>query len=341
MQNQLMYLIYGPAEVYHREAKFSIFSALYRANLQPNFTIVVYTDQPQHYADLPVETYPLTERQLNEWYGELKYFHRAKLLAMQLAAGRAEKTYFIDTDTFFLKNPNQLFDLVTDEQAIADELYFASLPEVVAFAPAVAAELARLDIDSKHIPIINSGLFGLARSQMDVFAKAIALNDVMYPASNRSNTTEQLVLGMAASTQVKLAEDPQIIKHYWSRKQLFRAKALAFLAKHESNWQSADAKREFLLVNEKMPKPPALARSLAKLCLLLAPQSERQYLLESFYGSYNYANPFDAACKQAWSDKALENAQSKLRKLQINSDAVVFDAAKAKSRLVAKLLGIK
>lgn len=327
MQNQLMYLIYGPAEVYHREAKFSILSALYRADLQTNFTIVVYTDQPQHYADLPVETYPLTEQQLNEWYGELKYFHRAKLLAMQLAAGLAEKTYFIDTDTFFLKNPNKLFELVTDEQAIADELYFASLPEVVAKAPAVAAELARLGIDSKDIPIINSGLFGLARSQMDVFAKAIALNDVIYPASGRSNTTEQLVLGMAASTQIKLAEDPQIIKHYWSRKQLFRAKALAFLVKHESNWQSEDAKQEFLLVNEQMPKPPRLVRSLMKVLLLSVPKNERQFLLEMFYGAYPYGNPYDAACKAAWREKALVNA---------NDRFADFDAPKALNRIVAR-----
>ena len=92
MKNQLMYLIYGPAEIYHREAKFSILSALYRSNMAPDFTIVVYTDQPAHYTDLPVETYVLTAEQLDGWYGEQRYFHRAKLLVMQLAAERDEKT---------------------------------------------------------------------------------------------------------------------------------------------------------------------------------------------------------------------------------------------------------
>lgn len=318
MKNQLMYLVYGSNETYHREAQFSILSALYRSNLAPDFTVCVYTDQPQHYTTLPVETYTLSRSQLTDWYGELGYFHRAKLLAMQLAATRSEKTCFIDTDTFFLKNPGKLFAALKDNIAIVDELYYAALSQPVAANLAVAQALSALGIDPGNIPVINSGLFGLCARQRNIFEKAIQLNDVVYPASARSNTTEQLVLGMAASTQVDIIEDPQIIKHYWSRKSLFRAKALAFLDQYFANWQSDSAKQAFLLVNEKMPKPPALVRMAAKLILLTAPKKERQFLLESFYGAYSYKNPFDRACQFAWQEKANANLHEKYPEINIS-----------------------
>jgi hypothetical protein len=308
---QLLYLVYGPDAAYHAEAQFSILSALYRAGTSKAFDIVVYTDAPQHYKDLPVQVQELSADILQQWYGPLRYHHRAKLCLLQQAVPLASKTVFIDTDTFFLRDPALLFAAVNDNTCLADELYESHLPVKTAGDSAVSAMLAEYGIDARKIPVINSGLFGISHKNRDVLDIAIALNDVVYPASDRSLTTEQLVLGMAASTKTALVADDNVIKHYWSRKQLYRAKAFAFLTRHATQWDTPAARADFLLVTPELPKPPTIVRIMAKMLLILVPKRQRQLWLELFYGYYPYRNPFDRACQPAWREKARENYQQK------------------------------
>ncbi|MEZ5436059.1 MAG: hypothetical protein R3E67_05815 [Pseudomonadales bacterium] len=308
---QLLYLVYGPDAAYHCEAQFSILSALYRASDATQFTISVYTDAPAHYQQLPVTVYSLTAEILQQWAGELRYHHRSKLCVLQQAVPLASKTVFIDTDTFFLRDPALLFAAVNDATCVVDELYHSQLPPVVAQDAAVAALLQQYKIEPKNIPVINSGLFGITCANSAVLDLALALNDAVYPASQKSLTTEQLVLGMAASARTDLVADDAVIKHYWSRKQLFRAKTAAFIARHGAQWDTAAARADFLRVTPVMPKPPALIRSVMKLLTLVVPQPARQLLLELFYARYPYRNPFDRACQQAWRDKAWKNYDEK------------------------------
>ena len=311
---QLLYLVYGPDEAYHREARFSILSALYRAADRNSFVIAVHTDAPAHYQDLPVTVYPLTPEILQQWAGDLRYHHRSKLCVLQQAVPLASKTVFIDTDTFFLRDPARLFASVNDATCVVDELYHGQLPVAVAKNPAVAEQLQKADINPQNIPVINSGLFGIARANSTVLDMALALNDVVYPASQKSITTEQLVLGMAAATRTVLVADDAIIKHYWSRKALFRAKVSAFVDKHCAAWDTLEAQQDFLRVTPIMPKPPVVIRTLAKLLTILVPQPARQLLLELFYARYPYRNPFDRACQTAWREKAWQNYRQKKQK---------------------------
>lgn len=307
---QLLYLVYGPDLAYHDEARFSILSALYHS-AQRDFVITVYTDAPQHYEHLPVETHKIEQEMLQQWYGPLRYHHRSKLCLLQQAVPLAEKTVFIDTDTFFLRDPALLFAAIDDKTCVVDELYRSHLPRAVADDAGVAERLQAYGIRAQDIPVINSGLFGVAQKNSAVLDKALALNDVVYPASHKSLTTEQLVLGMAAETQTTLVEDARIIKHYWSRKQLFRAKAQAFLQRHGSDWDTASARADFLRVTPVLPKPPALVRAMVKVLLAVVPALQRQLLLELFYSIYPYANPFDRACRGVWREKAWENYRQK------------------------------
>jgi hypothetical protein len=308
---QLLYLVYGSDAAYHREAQFSILSALYRVADATQFVISVYTDAPAHYQHLPVTVYPLTTETLQQWAGELRYHHRSKLCVLQQAVPLASKTVFIDTDTFFLRDPARLFAAINDATCVVDELYYSQLPVAVVQDAAVDEQLQKASIDPKNIPIINSGLFGIACSNAAVLDLALRLNDAVYPASNKSLTTEQLVLGMAAATQTALQADDGVIKHYWSRKQLFRAKTSAFIAKHGAQWDTEAARRDFLRVTPAMPKPPVLVRSVMKLLTIVVPQPARQLLLELFYARFPYRNPFDRACQDAWREKAWKNYYEK------------------------------
>ena len=100
-RNQLLYLIYGNQDVYRREAKFSILTALSHVKNGELPCIRILTDRPQDYAGWPVETVLLTEETLTRWQGENGYHHRRKACAMAAGLKLAEKTLFVDTDTLF------------------------------------------------------------------------------------------------------------------------------------------------------------------------------------------------------------------------------------------------
>jgi hypothetical protein len=335
--HQLIYLVYGPDAAYHAEARFSILSAIYQAKMAPDFEISVYTDAPLYYEGLPVQVNALSSGTLEQWYGPLRYHHRAKLCLLQHAVPLADKTVFIDTDTFFLRDPALLFAAINAETCVADELYHGKLPALTAGNTAVAALLVQYAINPQNIPVINSGLFGIARSNSEVLSMALALNDAVYPASSRSVTTEQLVLGMAAATQTALVADEKVIKHYWSRKQIFRAKAFAFLERHAGDWDSESARADFLRVSPVLPKPPAGVRILAKMLAMLVVKCERQLLLELFYGRYPYRNPFDRACHTVWQQKAVDNYLEKTKYLgKIKSSAA--DKCHLADNVVAKTI---
>jgi len=337
--DQLIYLVYGPDAAYHAEARFSILSAIYQAKMSPDFAINVYTDAPLYYEGLPVQVNALTGETLEQWYGPLRYHHRAKLCLLQHAVPLAAKTVFIDTDTFFLRDPALLFAAVDDKTCLADELYDSQLPASTVGNTDVAALLDQYGINPQKIPVINSGLFGIARSNSAVLDMALTLNDAVYPASSRSVTTEQLVLGMAAATKTALVADDAVIKHYWSRKQIFRAKAFAFLEKHGADWDSDIARADFLQVSPVLPKPPAVVRILVKLMALLVVKRERQLLLELFYGRYPYRNPFDRACHAVWQQKAVDNYLEKTQRLEKIKPTGADNCSLSNSIVAKALLG--
>ena len=73
-------------------------------------------------------------------------------------------------------------------------------------------------------------------------------------------TLEEFCLSVAAYRTLNVRQCPDLIHHYWSRKQLFRAKIQAWLKKHGSDPLSTQAIADISLVNIQLPRPPLLKR---------------------------------------------------------------------------------
>ena len=56
------------------------------------------------------------------------------------------------------------------------------------------------------------------------------------------------------------------------------------------------------------------SRGLQKLISLLVPSEQRQFVREALYGCYRYSNEFDQACSSVWWEKALSNAEERLKR---------------------------
>lgn len=301
---QLVYLAFG-AEIYQFEAIFSIASAFARCT-QRDWDIQVFTDAPGLYADLPV----VVREILPQWKGPHSYHFRIKHAALQEVLREHEVAALVDTDTFFRKSPQKLFERVRPGHLLCNSIGSKLVDS--GHSATFLAELERNGLLDAALRQTNSGVIGLHVADSSVLERSISLMDEHYSAAMGVYTFEEICLALAAHGRLALRECPDLLHHYWSRKAHFRAKVLAWHSKHRDAPMSDSALRDLLNVSVRLPRPPQPLRALQKIATLAIPTEQRQFTRESLYGCYWYSNEFDRACSNVWWEKALENAERRI-----------------------------
>lgn len=313
---QLIYLVYG-AETYHQEAVFSIASALagLRESAEPALQIQVFTDNPAPYDGLPVLIRPLDDETRRAWIEPHGYHFRAKHVVMRKVLEHAEVAILIDTDTFFHCSPLELFQRVQPGTLLcnARTLKYGDNKDAELYV-ALEPVLRERQLADDDMPLLNSGVIGLHHTDAAILDRSIALMDEMYPLAKGAYTLEEFCLSVAAYRAVQVRECPDLIHHYWSRKQLFRAKTKAWVDKHRAAPVCDAALDETRQVTAVLPRPPTLQRLAYKFITLGLPGHKRQFMREILYGCYRHTNPFDQACAPVWWEKALENVEHRRKR---------------------------
>ena len=315
--NRLLYIVYG-AETYHQEAFFSIASALTRLRSTPgaDIAIEVLTDNPAPYAALPVTITPVSSQTLQSWWAPHGYHFRAKHVALlQRLQGDEDRVVLIDTDTFFHQSPQTLFDKVRQGQLLCNRIggRYGDRPDALLYRTLSAGLQAR-GLGGKEMPLLNSGVIGLCGADRSVLERSIELMDELFPHAQGAYTLEEFVLAVAADQAgLSLEECPDEIHHYWSRKDIFRAKVKAWIAKHGSAPCSDAAVADIPRVTDALPRPPQATRLMIKLRTCILPSTQRQFARELLYGCYPYSNEFDRACGPVWWEKAVNNLEQRAK----------------------------
>ncbi len=313
---QLVYLVYGPA-TYHQEAVFSIASALAksRATSVRAFDIQVFSDNPEPYRELPVRVRPLDSDMCRQWSGPHDYHFRRKHVVARKVLHESHKVILVDTDTFFHDCPSTLFDRVSTDTMLCNAFQrrYEEYKETVLYT-ALADTLAQRGLADDQMRLINSGVIGLTSNNAPVLDKSIELMDEFFPVTPGAITLEEFCLGVAAYRSLNIEQCCDLIHHYWSRKQLFRAKVGAWLEKHGQNPVSAEALADTGNVSPHLPRPATWQRLIHKIATLAVPAPQRQFVRELLYGCCVFANEFDRACSPIWWEKAYNNAERRMKK---------------------------
>lgn len=310
---QLVYLVFG-LPTYHQEAQFSIVSALANLRKTPGeaLDIQVYSDNPEPYQHLPVTVHLLDAATREAWNQPYGYHFRSKHVVLRKVLANAPMAVLIDTDTFFHQSPIELFRRVAPGTLLCNAIgsNFGADKQCRLYK-SLAPMLEARGLADQNMPMLNSGVMGLMQEDAPLLDQSIALMDEYYPHANGAYTLEEFCLAVAAYRRMQVNQCTDLIHHYWSRKQLFRAKIQAWLAKHQAAPLSDEALADVALVNAQLPKPPTLRRLGYKALSLTLPREQRQFLRELMNGCYEYPNEFDRACAPAWWEKALENANAR------------------------------
>lgn len=305
----LVYLAFG-SDTYHQEALFSMASAfaVSRESGEPVPDILVLTDNPQPYKLLPVSVRALDKATRDAWSQPHGYPFRIKHVVLRQILQERDVALLIDTDTLFRVPPARLFERIKPGTLLCNTInrpYSQYQDSPLYFN--LHEDLKARGLADDDMPLLNSGVIGLHRSDSTALDQSIALMDECYPRSEGAYVLEEFCLAVAAHRRLELAACPDLIHHYWSRKTLFRAKVRAWLRKYGDQPLAAPAMADLRRIKLEIPRPPTLHRLLAKLATATLPDVPRQFMREALYGCYHHADEFDRACSTAWWDKAREN----------------------------------
>ena len=224
--NKLLYIVYGENDVYYQGAKFSILSFLNNSpSLANTPEIIVLTEKPDHFIKYPVSTYLITPEMKAEWSVGGKYHFRIKnrglkFITDQLTFSESDKLLFIDADTYFNKDPNQLFDLISDQQAlmflneglITSKKKFESLRKGIEGVTLQLPSFGEYKL-SKDASMWGSLMIGMTPNMFHLLDYA---DQLMLSLMKKTDihTIEQFSLVEALKTQVNVVEGKKLVKHY-------------------------------------------------------------------------------------------------------------------------------
>jgi hypothetical protein len=302
--HQLLYLIYGQQDVYRREAKFSILTALAQLKSSESLCIRVMTDRPQDFIGWPVETIELDETTLTQWQGGNGYLHRRKACAIAQGLTLADKTLFVDTDTLFLKSPHRLFELIEPGQYVMDEFeydwsYVCKRPDYLKLGHHLHGHGISA---SNSFKLYNSGLCGVCSSDAPLLETSIRLIDEWTRDTFEIHTIEQIAISFAMRGST-VREACKFVHHYYADKRFFHAMQAHFFTLHGEAFGPELVKR-CLDVPQVKPVPSPWQRLRIKWQLRNQRKQMKRVGRDLLYGSSAPEHPYYDVCRHGWWESA-------------------------------------
>ena len=243
----LVYQAYGREDII-RQSLFSILTFLRWGSKEK---ILVYTDKANlvrtfFQAFSSVEVVEVAQEDLKKWRGQIDFVHRVKIEILLEASRRTKSSLlYLDGDTVFLKNPQDMISLVGPGQhlmhVMESKLNQAKDPLTKKMAKFCAREQFKLHRGIVAIPLAtemwNAGVIGLHESRINLLEKILELTDVAYSLYQK-HVVEQLAVSYFLQSAGKVQAAEPWILHYWQSKEIWQARIDAFLNQHKD---AADA----------------------------------------------------------------------------------------------------
>ena len=250
----LVYQAYGREDII-RQSLFSILTFLRWGTKEK---VLVYTDQKEKVekffrAVKSVEVVGMTPEHLRQWRGEIDFVHRVKIEILLDASKRAKSSLlYLDGDTVFLKNPQEMMTLVGPGQSLMhvmeSKLNQAKDPLTKKMAKFCAREQFKLQRGIVAIPLAtemwNAGVIGLHESRLNLLEKILELTDVAYKIYQK-HVIEQLAVSYFLQSSGKILPTNSWVLHYWQTKDVWQARIDTFLANHKDAADALPALEKF------------------------------------------------------------------------------------------------
>ena len=231
--NTLLYILYGSGSHYD-EAVFSVLSALHHIGAdRERYRVVVYTDHPAPFAELPVHTHLVTADAIRDWSGPYHVRHRRKIFGIQDALRRfGGRVLYCDSDTYFTKHPKTAFRRIGPGATV---MHIGEYRLADPCARGIARALIGEDFRSRagqpwqiglRSTMFNAGVVGVDAADAWVLDEVIHLCDQIDavgarrppPPLNEPLTNlhpEQFAFSVCLRRCTELRQSYDVVTHYW------------------------------------------------------------------------------------------------------------------------------
>jgi hypothetical protein len=212
-------------ERFRKQTAFSILSLLeYLVGSDFKCRIAVYTDEPDFFKRLEVETVPVNEELLKDWKGQIDFVHRSKICVMLDAAERfSGKLMFVDSDNCLFCNPVDFLKNWSDDTVIMEKL------EYVLNSPAdrVGEKYKRFFKNTNKFAgydvgmnqnCWNSGIIGLPEMAQKKLPDVLKVCDEMHEKFNK-HLSEQMAFSIVMSKHFKVKSFKDYTYHWFGHGQ--------------------------------------------------------------------------------------------------------------------------
>lgn len=219
-----IYLAYGQ-DRFRRQTVFSVLSLLaYLTKSSLPHRVVIYTDQPEFFSPLGVETVLLEAGKIKEWTEKTEYIHRAKIcLAMDASSRFSGKLLTLDSDNCFFADPTAFLSEWPEDTVIMDRMeYILAKP-----ADLVGKKYKRFfkkntffgNEDCQYEVTMqqecwNSGVLGLPESAQKFLPHSLAVCDDLHTRF-RKHISEQLATSIVMRKHFKIVSFREYTYHWF------------------------------------------------------------------------------------------------------------------------------
>lgn len=222
----VLYLAYG-GRLFRKAAAFSMLSFLgWADSLSAPWRIVVYTDHPGDFAKfkIPCVTHPLSD--LRPPPAEPLFRFWPKLMAYEHCAAQHDGSiFFLDTDTYFLGRPDDVFGALSSGCSVMHAYEWPlAAPEDASFAldisdPPLTTSMFETDT-MRHratfdgMAMWNAGVVGVDESRVGLIADVIDVCEELLRHYS-SHTLEQLAWSLVLQAESCVVPAEGVVCHYW------------------------------------------------------------------------------------------------------------------------------
>ncbi len=223
--NYFVIQCYGKKRIL-QEAKFCVLSLLKFIKDDTNYSIILYTDNNTFFDDIKdhVVFEPMLPEMVQQWKGEHNFVHRVKVMMLLDFVSKYEgKFLYLDSDTWFTKSPQQLFEAIDAKNAILHlpeaQLKSNANPIIKKIHRFVKENIFTLSNGEEvQIPLDyfmwNAGVIGLTTQAKPVIEKVLELTDKMLLAYQK-HVMEQLAFSYYLQKEFTPHRSDDVIAHYW------------------------------------------------------------------------------------------------------------------------------
>jgi hypothetical protein len=207
----------------HAENYFSVLCLLHASQLSEDVDVVLYTDDTNYFADLPIEVRKiedsLRQRAANGYRNKLK-----SLVMSDVADSGVRAMVYCDGDTWMRRHPARLVEMVTADDSVMH------IPEV-RLDKTSDSNKSRLrqvleqsdvwadrDTGQRVEPtswMCNSGVVGIHGDNFDLLQKAIDIGNQIHACDPTLFSVEQFSLGAALRTRTRVRFAESEVFHFW------------------------------------------------------------------------------------------------------------------------------